>query len=141
MPFIIQLWGLPRVGKGEMRVPHTIFITSIFLKVNTHHSNYMREKKNSILLTSISVQQIFVTHCRFITPLKQHERKKKFHFINFNQCSTDFCNTLQICYFPTSFYGDVAHLKRNLFSSFLPHYFISFGYHLIQSSNFDDMVC
>ena len=70
----------------------------------------MREKKISILLTSISVQQIFVTHCRFVI-------------------------------FQPVFYGDVAHLKRNLFSSFLPHYFISFGYHLIQSSNFDDMVC
>ena len=46
----------PRCGRGERRVPHTLFFTSIFLKVNTHHSNYMYDRKKiSILFTSISV--------------------------------------------------------------------------------------
>ena len=34
----------------------------------------------------------------------------------FNQCSLNMCNTSQICCFLTNFYGDVAHITRNLFS-------------------------
>ena len=34
----------------------------------------------------------------------------------FNHCLLNMCNTSQIYYFLTNFYGDVAHITRNLFS-------------------------
>ena len=53
--------------------PTPFFFTSIFLKVNTHHSNYM------------------------------YDRKKNFHFIHFDQCSLNMCHTSQICFFSSQF--------------------------------------
>ena len=45
-----------------------------------------------------------------------HDVKVRLISPYFNQCSLNVCNTSQICYFLTNFYGDVAHITRNLFS-------------------------
>ena len=45
-----------------------------------------------------------------------HDVKVRLISLYFNQCSLNMCNTSQICYFPTNFYGDVAHITRNLLS-------------------------
>ena len=45
-----------------------------------------------------------------------HDVKVRLISLYFNQCSLNMCNTSLICYFPTNFYGDVAHITRNLLS-------------------------
>ena len=45
-----------------------------------------------------------------------HDVKVRLISLYFNQCSLNMCNTSQICYFPTNFYRDVAHITRNLLS-------------------------
>ena len=45
-----------------------------------------------------------------------HDVKVRLISPYFNQWSLNMLNTSQIFYLPTNFYGDVAHIKRNLFS-------------------------
>ena len=45
-----------------------------------------------------------------------HDVKVRLISPYFNQCSLNVYNTSQICYFLSNFYGDVAHITRNLFS-------------------------
>ena len=45
-----------------------------------------------------------------------HDVKVRLISPYFNQWSLNMFNTSQIFYFPTNFFGDVAHIKRNLFS-------------------------
>ena len=45
-----------------------------------------------------------------------HDVKVRLISPYFNQWSLNMLNTSKIFYLPTNFYGDVAHIKRNLFS-------------------------